>query len=227
VLRRFNLLSRQPTMYRLLIAKAELLVACGRTDEAIATFDAAAALDWDVALVRGKQEAVDLADAARHFEPLTSGEWEPSGAIAFVASARHALRQGAPALAFDLWRRAFTSDRQRAREADPTARVDAVRAALAVAAGEGEDVQGLTEAARRATSATARAWLNDEMREREQPEAERGALREALERWLRDPALLVARDGGRASAAFGPEEGRAWAALFRAIRDRLKSAPAR
>jgi hypothetical protein len=227
VIRRFNLLSRTPTRYRLYVTRAELLLQSGRLDEAIAEFDHASALGADERLVRGRAEAAGLAGAALHFEALTSGEWEPASAAEFVASARHAQQQKSTALAFDLWRRAFAGDPQGARAADPSARVDAVHAALAVAAGEGEDVQGLTEGARRHASSTARAWLEDEMRARLQPEAERGALRAALERWLRDPALFVTRDRAGATAAFGADEARAWAELFASIRTRLKSAPAR
>jgi serine/threonine-protein kinase len=227
VIRRFNLLSRTPTRYRLYVTRAELLLQSGRLDEAIAEFDHASTLGADERLVRGRAEAAGLAGAALHFEALVSGEWEPASAAEFVASARHAQQQKSTALAFDLWRRAFAGDSQGARAADPSARVDAVHAALAVAAGEGEDVQGLTEGARRHASATARAWLEDEMRARLQPEAERGALRTALERWLRDPALFVTRDRAGATAAFGADEARAWAELFASIRTRLKSAPAR
>ncbi|HET6162839.1 MAG TPA: protein kinase [Planctomycetota bacterium] len=227
VIRRFNLLSRPWTQYRLQVTRAELLLGSGRLDEAVAAFDRAAALAADERLVRGRAEAAGLAGAARHFEALSSGEWEPASAAEFVASARYAQQQQSSALAFDLWRRAFEGDLQGARAADPSARVDAVHAALSVAAGEGADVQGLTEGARRHASATARVWLADEMRARTQPEAPRGALRTALERWLRDPALFVTRDRTRASAAFGADEARAWAATFAEIRERLKTAPAR
>ena len=227
VQRRFNLLSRSWTRFRLLRAQADLLLATGRADEAIAAFDRALAVAADRELVRRRAEAVGLAEAARRYEALTSGEWEPAGAAELVASARTAQQQKASALAVDLWRRAFATDPKGTRAADSSACVDAVSAALAVAAGEGEDVHGLTEAARRATSATARAWLQEEMRARADADAECGALRAALERWLRDPALVVARDVARARAAFGDDEARAWAETFAAIRTRLKTAPAR
>jgi serine/threonine-protein kinase len=227
VQRRFNLLSRAWTQFRLLRAQANLLLATGRADEAVAAFDRALAFAPDRELVRRRAEASDLAEAARHYEALTSGEWEPSGAAELVASARVARQQKASALAFDLWRRAFATDPKGTRASDSSACVDAVSAALAVAAGEGEDVQGLTEAARRATSNTARVWLVNEMGALSESVAERGALRSALERWLRDPLLLVARDAARARAAFGDDEARAWAETFATIRARLKTAPSR
>ncbi len=166
------------------------------------------------------------AGLARLQEALPDFQSGARGAESPVEAARVALlllQRDVPALASELWSEAIAADEAAVVAAEPDARVDAARAALRAAAGEGEDAADLDAAARARHRGLAQRHLEAELRAAIDLAASDATarVRPSIDRLLREPALLAVRDPTR-RALLPAEEAQAWEAFFAAARSALR-----
>jgi serine/threonine-protein kinase len=211
-----------------------LLLLAGRADDALLQ------LQRIEELARTRERAAEfdarraqltaLAEVERKFDALATGEWTPASPLEFARAARVANRNGATALATSLWEQALAGDAAGAASSavldeQSDALLEAAGTALAAATRHGDDAANLNDAAVTRCSALARGWLERELARDRAAGAPRGALRDDVERWLRDPRLQSVREGREKIGTGG--ETAAWEALFTEARGALKSSPAR
>jgi serine/threonine-protein kinase len=122
----------------------------------------------------------------------------------------------------------FAADPKLAEDPLVSHRYNAARAAALAGCGRGKDGSNLGEEERAHWREQARAWLRDELVAKRAllagaPTAELAALPVRLESWLKEPALVCARDEGELRK-LPPAEREAWLALWRDVRSLLTEA---